>query len=69
VQGRWVGVVTATDGMFTTIRRFDLDVSEDGGPPSTAVYEEEVGPARLDPRHRSFQLDATPLSPFRAPPV
>ncbi len=60
VQGRWVGVVTATDGMFTTTRRFDLDVSDQGGPPSTFGYEEEIAPAKLDPRHRSFQLDGRP---------
>jgi hypothetical protein len=66
-QGRWVGVVTATDGLFTATRRFDLDVSEEGGPPSSTVYEEVVARTQLDPRHRSFQLDATPLSPFPAP--
>ncbi len=66
-EGRWVGVVTATDGLFTTTRRFDLDVSENGGPPSPTGYEEVVARTQLDPRHRSFQLDATPLLPFPAP--
>ncbi len=65
-QGRWVAVVTATDGLVSTTRRFDLDVSEEGGPPSSTVYE-EVPETKLDPRHRTFRLDADPLTPFPAP--